>query len=200
MSHQRGSCDLHSTDDHRYYCTIQTSLGCIQCQNLYISTSYSDERQPAAAAGGDHSELALPKAFKRILREKRRGHSPDLPWVSLMNHSDCILCIRLEPFHTHKKVCNGEEPCLPPILHETLRLRSDPAIWSLDDGLMHCVTAVAARWPWQSSTVAHPCPPPCLCGSSTAERASLEGGVHLDRRPISQASIDQRVRWLDFLV
>lgn len=45
-----------------------------------------------------------------------------------------------------------------------------------------------------------PRPRPRLCGSSTAARASLEGAVHLDRRPISQASIDQRVRWFDFLV
>lgn len=160
---------------------------------------YSDERQPAAAAGGDHSELALPEAFKRILREKRRGHSPDLPWVSLMNHSHCMLCVRLKPFHTHKKVCKREESCLPPILHKTLRLRSDPAIWSplrRSDALRHCCGREVTL------TVIHSCtpPPPCLCGSSTAEQASLEGDVNLDRRPISQASIDQRVRWLDFLV
>lgn len=156
MSHQRGSCGLCSTDDQRYYCTIQTSLGCIQCQNLYISTSYSDERQPAAAAGGDHSELALPEAFKRILREKRRGHSPDLPWVSLMNHSHCMLWVRLKPFHTHKKVCKREESCLPPILHKTLRLRSDPAIWSLprrSDALRHCCGREVTL------TVIHSCTP-----------------------------------------
>lgn len=198
MSHQRGSCDLCSTDDQRYYCTIQTSLGCIQCQNLYISTSYSDERQPAAAAGGDHSELGLPEAFKRILREKRRGHSPNLPWVSLMNHSHCMPFVRLGPFHMHKKSVKGKNHafllfCIKPLDYNQI-LPYDP----LRDGLMHCVTAVAARWPWQSSTVAHP--PSLSLWQQYGRASALEGGVHLDRRPISQASIDQRVRWLDFLV
>lgn len=73
MTHQQGSCDLYSTDDQRYYCTIQTSLGCVQCQSLHKSISYSDGRQLAAAAGGEHSELALPEAFKSILRETTRA-------------------------------------------------------------------------------------------------------------------------------
>lgn len=157
MTHQQGSCDLYSTDDQRYYCTIQTSLGCVQCQSLHKSISYSDGRQLAAAAGGEHRLSWLFLKPSRVSFEKRRGRSPDLPWVSLMNHSHCVL--HFNHSTRIKNACKMEESRLPSVLHKTLRLWSDPAIWS-PSAMVWCIAS--QLWPWgdlDSHPQLHPPPP-----------------------------------------
>lgn len=155
MTHQQGSCDLCSADDWHHYCTIQTSLGCVQCQSLHIY--FSPPRETACCSGwggGVHSEPALPEAFRRILQ--------GTTWASTSSPTSLFNEPRLLPLtqppqkrSTHIKSARKkkEESGSPLLLHKPLRPNPSPPpdcgqmlpYDPLHVGLMHCVTAVAAR-------------------------------------------------------
>lgn len=128
MTCQKRSYDLCSTDDQHYHHAIQTSSGCFSVKVSTYLLPPQNERQLAAAAGGDQSELSVPEGFKRIFQETMRAFVQS-PRGLLMNHSHCMLQRSLEWFHI-RNVNNRQRGsgCLSSLICIPLKLCSDFAV------------------------------------------------------------------------
>lgn len=150
-----------------------------------------NERQLAAAAAGDDNEQSVPEGFEWAFK-KPRGHLPHLSWVCFNEPQTWCVCCMASDASAHMKPINmfyerreGGKfffyylfffcvpfKCAQILLDHLLGVGSDASHHHSGRGVTLTVSTVA--------------PSSCLCGSGEAERASLWGAVHLDRRPISQ--------------
>lgn len=178
-----------SADDQHYSCPIQTSLGCIQCQSLNLSTSSPGTGTAGCFCWRVSQWVMWPEGFEVF--KKQQGHLPHLLWASFDEH---ILCWSiLVWFYPHENIdicqMGGKNivfSCFSLLtLHDVILLKDLPEVCRT-----HRIITVAMRWPWWSVTL-HP--------SSLPEHTSRESFIQIGE-PSVKAAIDRHVRRFDFLV